>query len=424
MRLALAVGCATLVAGCLDINPPLPKTGLCGLAGEYAARPWPPADVAVGIVAVEVADVNADEIDDLVFLNAPEGAPPEQNGFFILLGPEKPKLEYHAFVPTVSTPFAMEVFQFTGDACLDVSVFGTAGGAGVIEIWENIGPLGMFPAEPATTRQVEFEPQLGEVGFIEVGRLSAGAVNDLAVASGPNLVVIEIADDLVAELPGAPSTPVNRVGDPLADWTAVKGVRFEPSQPDPSFDDLLILERTNATWLENTDGAGDFGDLEVENSEDTFDLETLQIIDLDGNDSPDIIGGGANDFGAYVIDRFETDANIGTREWVGGSIAGVTALDSIVVGDLGGAAAPEIVVIDRDIDNGSTAHLINDAAQLNGNQLIPGEETPFDFTGIDPGFGALLDFDNDGVDDVWVIDPATGAIECLAVSNQELVPCE
>ncbi len=424
----LAALAALSLCGCLAI--PDEPANLCGTRADYAEMAFPPPGMDLSLRQITTVDVNLDQALDLVLANAP--ADSADWGVFVLLGPQSDPdaLQYHAFVPTSTIPWAMAVNNVLGDQnCFDLAVFGAneAGTTGMFEAHEMVGPPEMY-AEEAVSKDLGFLPS-GEDAPVTLtfGDFSGeGYGLDFFAADLDEMYLVESSASLPLGLPTALPRRIGREGtDGL--WTDINGLFTRPSL-GPNGNDLVVIEQFGLTWMHN-DGSGDFSvTAPTAAMTDEFVSRAIQEVDVDGSGQTtlDFIGGAGTDFGVYMIDVDGSDLTVTPRAWNPG-LPVYNELNHLTAFDMGGNAQPDVVVLERDEQDvqPTKVMLIEDlfdgGSALQPETVSPPLEFPDD---LDPWQMVATDFDGDGFFEVWAFDQ-DGDATCVqrATAGGGLVYC-
>lgn len=436
-------------AACLDIPPkPAPDAGGGGDGGA-GARCGEPGGLegagtlqqmggagALNIREAIPADVNGDDIDDLIVLNA--DVPDEENQVvLVLLGPlseDDPVI--HEKITTLAAPGAVAVAELSGDSCLDLAVFGANKQTdnGFIELYVNnagADPAALFESTPAT-HQTTFRPAYENApAFIVPGRFGTDSSIDFVVADLDEVSLISMA--------GVPSEGLVDAGDVELvgglGATLINGVFAFPNGNDDTVDDLVIVEHSDIHWV-TRDGGNQLTDVTSENTGSGLLVKAALVAQIDDaappGDSPDILGAGGSSIGAWriaddtpgsisMVEVQFANPNLLADEGIGQADLD---LDDIVAGPLIQGAAIDVVVFDHDPVNGSAAAVIVDVARDGAEFPQTMVDSTKSFTDFNPRAAAILDADADGDLDVYVIDPTTGESQCLEINTSlALVPC-
>ncbi len=396
---------ATADAGdpCAIVREP-PPAQVCDPTASLTARPFPGGDFRLRNQLAR--DVNGDGTDDLVLASDVAG----RRGVFVLLGPQDPAaLTYHAFVPTTIDPQALAVANVTGPAggCPELIIAGhnDAGTIGYVMSYEYVGGDNLFAAAPVQAEIGFVPPSAGVPVMVTTAAIASPAGRDLVVADLYDLSVLVTDGDVGANLDSASAVRVLRSGPPWADINAVIPVPSPGACADR--DDVIAVQNRSAVRLHNT-GAG----IEELNFAELADVVVHGVgrADLDGIPPDDLIGGAAGSaFGAYLLQYGAGDVlEIGTLP-LDKSVPALGAsfwFDGMVVADLGGSPAPELVLSDSP-DGDVTA----DGALWLVDGLRMGEAsiesaTPQQLTfsdGFKPAQLVSADLDDDGTREVWVL---------------------
>jgi hypothetical protein len=397
---------------------PRPATA-CHAVGNFTAGFYSWGGDRVFRQAV-VDDVNADGRADLLVVSNTPGFEEIQ----VLLGPIDPDdPQVHAAIDTGLEVGDVEVRQLPGTSpCPDLTVFGRSGGTGRVQIWQYDGAGGvMYPGPPLTTA-IDFEPGVGQIPTLAAwSRLHDGS-DDLLVADLYNLAVVHVDGDL-SGFASAPESAIFHSLDPDQQaWDSINGVDPAPTR-DCARDRVFVAENNHGHFVVDS-GTGALEGGPQSTIPKTVTLGTARV-DLDGAQPADILVGGTQGHGAYllsydaagevVIDIVNGDLGyspVGTDFWI----------DGIAVGDLGGGPEPDWVGIDYEPGSSEARAVLVDTLAVNGATLDG--DPPQTFTGFPADFvprGVVIaDLQGAGANQAWVF-AVDGRIMCLRRSTTAAV---
>ena len=419
------------VAACL--SSPVPNSGAVDASldgqqqGDAGVDGMPfPGTRQMGIRHVRSFDVDRDGIEDIVIANAND-VPSADQGVFVLYGPQSDpsKLRYHQFIQTNAPPHDFQFANVVGGSEPDLVIHGVrsgGGGPGFVELYAQEA-TGEFSAMLASAPVGFDTTNLNTPILVAVGAHQDAQGNDIFVGNLFTLAVFSMDDDVENELAVTTPTPIGRQGDSDFIWGSINGI-LPLATPDGVTDDLLIVENGEMTWLRNN-GSGMFSQHTNLNS--GFGFRTLSEIDLDGEPvgTPpfDIVGGGLRDIGAYRVNVVGTNVSFEALTWNPSNALG-SDLTDLVVGDLDGNSSDEVVVFLPD-GNPRVVRIFQNARSISpATSVTPIASMDRAFTAINPDQGVMLNFDDDGNDELWVFDAASGQAECIELVGGAPAACD
>lgn len=409
----------------------------CTPSGPGIGTPFAPSPARVR--AFGTADFNCDGKDDLIVLNVPGGS--QAQGIYLMLGrPQGAGSIFDTFVATGATrPMVVLAEDFTGDGLLDLLVFGgeDTGGPdgesdqGVLLAFTATAPTSFSPSGRVVFDPVAF-PKFEPVSFLPSSMARAQLDDDAAL----ELVVIDYDGLVTADVTAfSPLALANARALPLPtglvdNWRAEAAQPF-PSALAPGRHDLLVITQYEVVVLRN--GAGGLtaaGVVGVPATAASAGFQGAFFTNLDNGTMPDTVGAGGNGAGAIL---FETQSS--TRlDWsfMG---AGTLALSDpyanwIQLGNTGGGAAPDLVVLDRDMSRSllpAELQIYRDLAPAAGPASIrPASFSARRYTGSeprDPDSFVIGNFDGVGAPEIVGFEDSDGAAVCVRDTGTALEPC-
>jgi hypothetical protein len=252
-------------------------------------------------------------------------------------------------------------------------------------------------------------------------------------------VVADLFNVSHVSIPGVPSEGLSAAGDSdvatALTFSLINGIFAVANGADDNVDDLVIVEHSDIHWIER-DGGNQLMVNTSTNTQSGLTIKGAALVQIDvppaTGDLIDILGAGGGSIGAWrLVDNTPgaivmtevpfADPNLLMSVGIGQQDGD---LDELVVAQLAQGDAPDVVVIDRDITNGSAAALIVDVRRDGASFPQTQVTTTLSFTDFNPRAAVAIDADNDGDLDVYAIDPTTGEGRCLEVNaSMVLEPC-
>lgn len=442
-------GCliASLTAACVEIPPALPTDGGNAVDGSNVDASAPACGTKDGFSSEDAlsnlgtldlrdaigVDINRDGDDDMIVRSVAAG----NEVIYVLLGPlDGSQPVVYQTIQTLATPLGMQVGNFDEDeaGCLDLAVLGRNKqntNAGMLEIYVNNGATETTPLSATSVSiEVPLVANLDAPVLIEAGVFDDGPRTSLILADLDEVYLVRFPGLIADTLDQSNPTQILMAENLLS----VNAVLAFPNGTGDQ-DDLVIIENAFAT-LVRRDGGGALTDATtMMHSDGAVSILGVAVAPLGGqNMRGDVIGTGFQSLGAWVFDH-TGPAPLAVRPvpWSQPNILSMSGIgngdgevEDIAVGDFGGSALPDIVIIDRDTTNGSQAVAILDVREQGGSMLPMNAQNPFAFAaGFHPRTVAQLDADGDGDNDVYVLDPISGLGQCLEINSvQALVPCQ
>ncbi|MCC6994384.1 MAG: VCBS repeat-containing protein [Deltaproteobacteria bacterium] len=417
-------------------------------AGDGGARPCTPSAPGIGtpfapsparVRAHGVADFNCDGKDDLIVLNVP-GEPLAQ-GIFLMLGrPLGAGAIFDAFVATGATrPMVVLAEDFTGDGLLDLLVFGgedTGGPDGESDQGVLLAFTATTPTTFSASGRVVFDPvafpRFEPVSFLPSSMARAQLDDDAAL----ELVVLDYDGIVTADVTTFSPLALGNVTALPLPMGLVDSWRAEAAQPFPSAlapgrQDLLVITQYEVVVLRNgATGLTPAGVVPVPPTAATSGFQGAFFTNLDNGTMPDAVGAGGNGAGAIL---FEGQSS--TRlDW---SYLGAGTLQLsdpyanwIQLGHTGGGAAPDLVVLDRDMSRNllpAELQIYRDLAPAAGPASIrPTSFSARRYSGSeprDPDSFVIGNFDGVGAPEIVGFEDSDGTAACVRDTGTALEPC-
>ncbi len=325
-----------------DANPDGPPSAArCRPGGLPTPQPWPPAGVDVR--HVRIADIDGDDVDDLVISVAgqvPMSTRPAK--VFVLYGPVSSSAPmYHVTVDVDAAaelqPYAMSLDDADGDGCADLTVAGPPTSINTLPFvatWAHDHSAQAWTGVPDRA-QLSFVPDSGPV-MIVWADLTVNAALDLAVAD------LNGVDFFIG------STPTNlggRISAPAPASCIWGYINALATQPRPGGRNRLIAF---AHYQANTIEFDDVGTVTTTDNCTASGAPITRgsaVVDLDSVAPLDLISGGGGFFGAHILagSAAPVSPTTGAPE-----CANRGGIEGFAVADMGGTAALDAVTIDQD----------------------------------------------------------------------------
>jgi len=416
---ALRLVALVAAAGCLS-KPPRPAEDVDaapgsdgGPSGDGGPGPVEGSFAADAVIGVQhaVARLDGDGRDDLVLLGRLTAAGPD--GIFIVLGRDDRFLAgYDEFLPLPesATPYAIEVSDFLGGAALDLLVLARAlQGDAAILAYEGHGD-GTFAEHPltgpATTLMLQGTLESPVPTYIFTARTGGdvrgfvyGSIDDAFTVKLPSWSAIDLHEAVPRRLPL-----------PTGDSGAVQGMTRVPSASD-GFDDFLEVRSGDVHWLV-ADGTGLWREGPIVSFGNPA-RRSVAFADLDGSGTVDAaaIFGHHLDFAMTIYPAGGNPPRIGVRTFSEEPNLADAETEAMYVGDLVGAAAPELLLLDAAPPMPTSGlRLYADLHPSGVDQIVP------DYDGDDDDYLRLVsgarnrllvgDFDGDGAKDIYPLNLA------------------
>ena len=402
--------------GDVCVRDPRPATA-CDAVGDFTGAAYAPGGGFVFRQAV-VDDVNADGQDDLLIVENTVGA----ETIHVLLGPIDPDAPMtHATIDTNLEVGEVEVRELGGPSpCPELTLFGRLpGGGGQVQVWDYEGGGGAMYPGPPLTAGTDLEPEVGSGPTMLAWARLHDDTDDLLIADLDQLAIIHV-DGNLDDLESRPEVSVmHLLSPPMALWENINGLEPGPTM-DCSRDRVLVAENLHAHFLtDGGDGTGTFEGGVPSWSIPGGNPVTLSThrIDLDGVAPDDVLIGGTQEHGAYLLAHDGADGVAVTvvAGDTGYSPAGFNNwVDGVAVGDLGGGPAPEWVGVDHDPTGPEARAILIDGLSVNGTALEGDAPQPFiDFpVDYEPRGVVIADLLGAGTSQAWVFS-TDGRLRCL-----------
>ncbi len=409
------------------VDAPGPTT--CRGTPRAAGVAWPPAGIMVR--EVRVADVDADQQEDLVVAVAPTGAAqPGPSRVYVLYGPIDHRApQYHATLDVGAAAeieaWGISLDDLDSDGCLDLTVAGPpilGREAGAVAIWRH---------------DHSAEPWQGTPARATIASLGAQALPGPVLPVWADLTANPARDLIVTQLQAVDLF----TGPPVTAGAVFSGQVVSPPAGCNEWDNVNGVVAQTASGLDGAERLHVFGHYKHSVVTVTSATPTaaaacpattgpiaraVAVVEASGLAPRDLIVGGREQLGARLLSGVADPVTPA----MGADLCALPRMDAdggfhiqgLAAGELDGTSWPEVVVIDHDAVAGrSHACLINlaridaSAVQRNGASelmLGSGEARAVVIGRLADGPGA------------WVID-ADGAVHCLrqAVGGTALESC-
>lgn len=376
----------------------------------------------LNVHTANTADLNGDGCDDLVVLGL-------NREIYISYAPfdGSQSLIYHESLTTQSTPLAIEIADVIGDAQPDVIVFGIADNPsrGLVEVFEGgLGSKGdqfdgTFPQSFQSTFQPQFNSVEGDrpVSIVVGDFYGNGKPLELAIADLGNLAMMNINVENLDQTIMTDIPPFESMG--ATDWNNIQQLIRYPTENN-SGDALMVIERNRVLRKFPSLEVDSFQVFPSTTTSSGLTIETAQLHTVDGNETPDLIGGSVDTFGAYLrtSDSVFNMSESSTRT-IPEILNGMWQLKILPSPD-----GDEIIIFERIFQEKGVNRLVTRPLRFSNSGFSMQDSIAIALgVGFNPIAAVVADLDNDGIQEYQVIS-IDGKSACYVPgSNGGITPC-